>query len=182
VTSVLEGSTDNVPLLGALANAYETAFREPDFAASRWLEVGREQEVQHPDTPTWAAEPLERALAVVRGPAMAADIGKSLYRAYVSAKEFTRARQVLEKALSLVPADGGLAKELSVLIAEAKLKEKKDLARVESEKKDIDRQKLAGELQHMKMQLDVARRQNKSDRDIRSIETTIKEISKKLVE
>lgn len=182
LSSVLAGSTDNDPLLGAMARAYEELFAEPDYAARAWKRVGQKQELSHPELLLWAAEPYEKALAVARNTDLAVDLAVSLARVYLPSREFTKARIAVESVAPKVSVEHERYKEITILLADLKAKEAKDLVRVSREKKDIERQRLVGELKHMKLQLDQARKQKRPPEDIRSIEFSIQSISKKIVE
>jgi len=182
LSSVLAGSTDNGPLLGAMAGSYEEIFAEPNYAARAWKRVGQKQEFSHPELLLWAADPYEKALAAARNPDLAIDLAVSLARVYLPSREFTKARIAVEKVAPRISAEHERYKEITMLLTDVKGKEVKDLARVNREKKDIERQRLVGELSHMKLQLDQARKQKRSPEDIRSIEYSIETISKRLVE
>jgi hypothetical protein len=182
ITSVLAGSTDDVPLLSALAAAYERDHKKTDYAAGAWYRVAAREELRHPDLLLWAADPLERALAAAHSPNLVGDIARLLSKVYLASKEFTKARQAVERALGRLPADSAAVKELSTLLIDLKTKEADDLARVAKEKKEIERRRLTGQLDHMKQQLETARKQKRSEQDIRSIESTIKEISRRVDE
>jgi len=182
LSSVLAGSTDNDPLLGAMALAYESAFAESDYAARAWKRVGQKQELRHPELLLWAAEPYEKALTAAGNPDLQAELALSLVRVYLPSREFTKARAAVEKVAAKLSAEHERYKELKMLLADLKGKETKDLARVAREKKEIERQRLVGERNDMKLQLDQAKKQKRSSEDIRSIEVSIESISKRIVE
>jgi len=181
VGSCAQGSEmKNANMAGLLAR-YSEKFKKPDYGVPFWMKAGTLVLTHFPGDPLRAVKLFERALAASLTDAQRIEAIRNIVPACLKAQEFLKARSVVEAGLARVT-DAAIKKELEALLADVRKRTTADEARVELQKKSIDRDLRRGRLQNMKDVLVEARKSGRPPEQLQALERAIRDLEKDVTE
>jgi hypothetical protein len=167
--------------LAVLASSFGRFFNDPEFEHRIWRQLGDGKLAETPPELMRQFDWRRKAFASATTDASRIESLKASLEILTHLGEFDRGRELLKEAGASVKEEAAKSevRRLAIEIERGQAKDKERIAKVQA---NIENDRIKGQLQHMKSQLEQARKTNRPAEDIRSLEARVKQLQSQVQE